>query len=248
MAARRLSGGREDLLGSPVAVPARRGAAAIGRVQLFWQSTIGKKIVMGVTGLIMVAFVIVHMIGNLQIFVGAAKINAYSHFLHYTINELLWLARIVLLVSVVLHIVAAVQLTRRDRAARDVAYARKVPQTATVSSRSMRWGGLALALFIVFHILHMTTGTIRPAPYVDGNIYSTLVGGFQVWWVTLIYVLAMIALGLHMFHGTWAAVRTLGLNQPSPNPLRRPFALGVAIVVWAGFTIVPIAVYFGWVR
>lgn len=231
-----------------MAVPARQGAAAVGRVQLFWRSTIGKKIVMGVTGLIMVAFVIVHMVGNLQVFVGAAKINAYSHFLHHTIGELLWLARIILLASVVLHIVAAVQLTRRDRAARQVAYARKVPQTATVSSRSMRWGGLALALFIVFHILHLTTGTIQPAPYVEGDIYSTLVGGFHIWWVALIYVLAMIALGLHIFHGTWAAVRTLGLNQPSPNPLRRPLALWVAIITWAGFTIVPIAVYFGWVR
>lgn len=235
-------------MSSPVAVPARRGAAAMSRVQLFWNSTVGKKIVMGVTGLIMVAFVIVHMIGNLQVFVGAAKLNAYSHFLHHTIGELLWLARIILLVSVVLHIVAAIQLTQRDKAARQVAYARKVPQTATISSRSMRWGGVALALFIVFHILHLTTGTIRPAPFVEGNIYSTLVGGFHVWWVALIYVLAMIALGLHIFHGAWAAVRTLGLNQPSANPLRRPYALAVAIVVWAGFTVVPIAVYFGWVR
>ena len=234
-------------MANPVAVPARRGGAA-SRLQLFWDSTIGKKIVMGVTGLIMVAFVIVHMIGNLQVFVGAAKINAYSHFLHFTIAELLWVARIVLLVSVVLHIVAAIQLTRRDRAARQVAYARKVPQTATISSRSMRWGGVALALFIVFHILHLTTGTIRPAPFVEGDIYSTLVGGFQVWWVMLIYVLAMIALGLHIFHGAWAAVRTLGLNQPSPYPLRRPVALALAIIVWAGFTIVPIAIYFGWVR
>jgi succinate dehydrogenase / fumarate reductase cytochrome b subunit len=235
-------------MSSPVAVPARRGTGAVSRLQLFWDSTIGKKIVMGVTGLIMVAFVIVHMIGNLQVFVGAEKINAYSHFLHHTIAELLWVARIVLLVSVVLHVVAAIQLTRRDHAARQVAYARKVPQTSTISSRSMRWGGVALALFIVFHILHLTTGTIRPAPYVEGNIYSTLVGGFQVWWVMLIYVLAMIALGLHIFHGSWAAVRTLGLNHPSPNPLKRPFALDMAFVVWAGFTIVPIAIYLGWVR
>jgi succinate dehydrogenase / fumarate reductase cytochrome b subunit len=235
-------------MSSPVAVPARRGAGAMGRLRLFWDSTVGKKIVMGVTGLIMVAFVIAHMVGNLQIFVGAAKINAYSHFLHHTIAELLWVVRIVLLVAVVLHVVSAIQLTRRDRAARQVAYARKTPQTATISSRSMRWGGVALALFIVFHLLHLTTGTIRPAPFVEGNIYSTMVGSFQIWWVALIYVLAMIALGLHIFHGSWAAVRTLGFNRPSPNPLRRPYALSLAIIVWAGFTIVPIAVYFGWVR
>lgn len=235
-------------MGSPMAVPSRQGAAAVGRLRLFWQSTIGKKIVMGVTGLIMVAFVIAHMIGNLQIFVGAEKINAYSHFLHHSIGELLWVARIVLLISVVLHVVAAAQLTRIDRAARAVPYARKVPQTATTASRSMRWGGVALAIFIVLHILHLTTGTIQPAPFVEGNIYSTMVGGFHVWWVVLFYVLGMIALGMHIFHGAWASVRTLGLNQPSPYPLRRPIALGVAIVIWAGFTVVPLAVYFGWVR
>jgi succinate dehydrogenase / fumarate reductase cytochrome b subunit len=217
-------------------------------LRLFWQSTIGKKIVMAVTGIIMVGFVIVHMIGNLQVFVGAEKIDAYSRFLHHGIGELLWLARIILLVSVVLHIVAAVQLTRIDTAARPVGYARKQPQASTVASRTMRWGGVALALFIAFHILHMTTGTIQPAPFVEGQVYGNLVGSFQIWWVTLIYVLAMIALGLHIFHGGWASVRTLGLNHPKPNPLRRRVAAAIAIGVWAGFTIVPLAIFFGWVR
>ena len=203
---------------------------------------------MGATGLIMIAWVTVHMIGNLQVFAGPTKLNAYSSFLHNSIGELLWVARIILLLAVVLHIVAAWQLTRIDRAARNVAYARKVPQSATLASRSMRWGGVVIVLFIVFHLLHLTTGTIRPAPFIEGNIYSTLVGGFHVWWVVLIYVLAMIPLGAHIFHGAWASFRTLGLNHPSANPQRRPVALWVAIVVWAGFTVVPLAVFFGWVR
>ena len=214
----------------------------------FWSSTIGKKMVMSVTGLIMVGFVIVHMVGNLQIFEGAGRINAYSHFLHYTINELLWLLRVILLVSVVLHIVAAIQLTRIDRAARPVGYARKEPQAATVSSRSMRWGGLALALFIVFHILHLTTGTIQPVPFVHGDVYANMVGGFRVWWVTLVYVLAMIALGLHIFHGAWSSIRTLGITRAQRRPTRRPVAAAVAVVVWAGFTLVPVAIFLGWVR
>ncbi|HEX6533795.1 MAG TPA: succinate dehydrogenase cytochrome b subunit [Gemmatimonadaceae bacterium] len=230
-------------MASHIAVPARRGAA-LGRIGAFWRSTIGKKIVMAATGLIMVAFVIVHMIGNLQVFVSPQKINGYSYFLHHIIGELLWVARVVLLVSVVLHIVAAYQLTRLDRAARPVGYARKTPQAATVASRTMRWGGVALALFIVFHILHLTTGTIQPVPYTEGDVYANLVGGFQVWWVTLIYVLAMIALGLHMFHGGWSSIRTLGMSQPQRQPLRRPVAFTLAVIVWIGFTCVPVAIFF----
>jgi len=228
--------------GTPVRV--RQGS----RIRLFWRSTVGKKIVMSVTGLIMVGFVLVHMIGNLQVFEGAARLDAYSHFLHHTINELLWLVRVVLLVSVVLHIVAAVQLTRMDRAARPVGYRRQDRQASTVASRSMRWGGLLLALFVVFHLLHLTTGTIQPAPFAPGDVYANVVGGFRVWWVTLIYVLAMIALGLHIFHGAWASIRTLGLSRPGAEPMRRPIAALLAVVLWAGFSIVPVAVFFGWVR
>ncbi|HKV51753.1 MAG TPA: succinate dehydrogenase cytochrome b subunit [Gemmatimonadaceae bacterium] len=228
--------------------PAALGVAPGNRLRLFWQSTVGKKVVMSVTGLIMVGFVIVHMIGNLQVFEGAARLNAYSHFLHHTVNELLWLVRVVLLASVVLHIVAAVQLTRIDRAARPVGYRRREPQAATVASRSMRWGGVALALFVVFHLLHLTTGTIQPVAFVDGDVYANVVGGFRIWWVTLIYVLAMIALGLHIFHGAWSSIRTLGVNRPRGEPMRRPVAALMAVVVWAGFSLVPLAVFFGWVR
>lgn len=224
------------------------GVGPVSRARLFWRSTVGKKVVMSVTGLIMVGFVVLHMIGNLQVFESAARLNAYSHFLHHTINELLWLLRIVLLVSVVLHVVAAVQLTRIDRAARPVGYRKQDRQAATVASRSMRWGGVAIALFVIFHLLHLTTGTIQPVPYAPGDVYANVVGGFRVWWVTLIYVLAMIALGLHIFHGAWSSIRTLGVSRPRAEPTRRPVAALLAVALWAGFSIVPLAVFFGWVR
>jgi succinate dehydrogenase / fumarate reductase cytochrome b subunit len=234
-------------VGSQIAAPTGRGVV-LNRVVIFWRSTIGKKIVMAVTGLIMVAFVIAHMVGNLQIFMGPEKINSYAHFLHHIIGELLWIQRVVLLAAVVLHVTAAIQLTRIDNAARPLGYARKQPQASTFASRTIRWGGVILAIFIVVHILHFTTGTIRPAPFIEGNIYSTMVGGFQIWWVTLFYVVAMVALGLHLYHGVWSSIRTLGAVRPSTNPFRRNAAFAIAVIVWAGFTVVPLAIFFGLVR
>jgi succinate dehydrogenase / fumarate reductase, cytochrome b subunit len=233
-------------LSSQIAVPGER-AVARSRVRLFWDSTIGKKVVMAATGLIMVGFVIAHMLGNLQVFIGRERMNAYAAFLRST-GELLWMARAVLLVAVVLHIVAALQLTRIDQAARTVSYARTEPQASTVASRTMRWGGVALLLFIIFHLLHFTTGTIRPAPFSHGDVYANVIGGFRVWWVTAIYVLAMIALALHLYQGTWSSFRTLGLSRPAPDPFKRRAAVVVTVLVWLGFTVVPLAVFAGLVR
>src|SRR5689334_12242433 len=125
----------------------------------FYRSTIGKKIIMAVTGLIGVGFVIAHMAGNLQAFIGAEKLNTYAHFLHGPAAEVVWIQRVVLLVAVVLHVLMAWQLTRRAKAARPVSYHERSPQVSTWSSRTMRWGGVFLLLFIVFHLLHFTTGT-----------------------------------------------------------------------------------------
>ncbi len=214
-----------------------------------YRSTIGKKIIMAVTGLIGIAFVFGHMVGNLQAFIGAEKLNAYGHFLHGPMAEFLWVVRVVLVVSVVLHVLMAWQLRNLSHEARPVAYGRKEPQTATWASRTMRWGGVLLLVFIVFHILHFTTGTIRPAGfYAPGDVYANIVWSFHVWWVTLFYVVAMIFLGLHLYHGAWASVRTLGYAQPSPNPLRRRIALVVAVVIWLGFTLVPVGVAAGFIR
>ena len=198
---------------------------------------------MAVTGLIGVGFVIGHMSGNLLAFAGPDEINAYAHFLKST-GELLWILRAVLVVAVILHIVAAVQLTRQNRAARPVGYAQREPQVSTWAARTMRWGGVLLLIFIVLHILHFTTGDWRPSgTFSRTDVYSNIVLSFRIWWVTLFYVVAMIALFLHLYHGAWSSVRSLGMSQPSARPLHRTVALGVAVLLWVGFTIVPVAVF-----
>lgn len=218
----------------------------LGRLGALWQTSVGKKAVMAITGLIGIGYVILHMLGNLQVFQGAETLNAYAAVLHGPLKGLVWAARIVLLLAVLLHVIAAWQLTQRDRSARPVAYVRHEPQVSTLASRTMRWGGGLLLVFIVFHILHFATGTIRPAGiFTVGDVYGNLVAGFRVWWVTLFYLAAMVALGLHLYHGAWSSARTLGAATPSPRPFRRPLAALVAIVVALGFAVVPAAVFFG---
>ncbi len=220
----------------------------MGGLRGFYASTIGKKVVMGVTGLIGVGYVILHSLGNLLVFRGPDAINSYSRFLKNT-GELLWTLRAVLVAAVVLHVIAAVQLTRQSRAARPIGYTRRESQVATISSRTMRWGGAVLLIFIVVHILHFTTGTIRPAGvFSREDVYANVVLSFRIWWVTVFYVVAMVALGLHLFHGAWSSVRSIGVSPPSPQPLHRKISVVVAILVWAAFTAIPLAVVFGIVR
>lgn len=207
----------------------------------FWRSTVGKKIVMAVTGLIMIGFVVGHLAGNLLVFAGRARINAYSAFLHST-GEVLWAVRIVLLVAVILHITAAWQLTAIDRAARPVGYAKHQYEAATWASRTMRWGGVLLLVFIVYHLLHMTLGTVHPS-FTPGDVYHNLVSGLSVWYIALFYIIAMIALGLHLYHGTWSSIRTLGVEQSPSEPVRRRRVIWVfAILMALGFASVPIAI------
>ena len=221
----------------------------------FYRSTIGKKIIMAATGLIGIGFVIGHMAGNLQAFIGQNKLNAYGALLHGPLAELLWVVRVVLIVAVVLHVLMAWQLTVRARAARPIGYQKREPQVSTLASRTMRWGGVLLLVFIVLHILHFTTGQIDPANWrgrLDAtgrhDVYGNLVASFRIWWVAAFYVLAMIVLGLHLYHGAWSSVRTLGYARPSPHPLHRRIALIVAALVWLGFTIVPLGVLAGVIR
>jgi succinate dehydrogenase / fumarate reductase cytochrome b subunit len=209
----------------------------------FWASTVGKKVVMAVTGIVLVAFVFGHMVGNLQMFLGADVMNRYAAFLKST-GELLWVVRAGLLAAAVLHIIAAYQLTQINRKARPDGYARMEPQVSTLASRTMRVGGVTLAAFIVFHILHFTTGDLHPA-FSHTGVYGNVILGFRVWWVSLFYIVAMASLGLHLFHGVWSGFRTLGVAKPSPEPIHRKLALGVAVIVWAGFTVIPVAVMLG---
>jgi succinate dehydrogenase / fumarate reductase cytochrome b subunit len=221
-----------------------------------YRSTIGKKVIMAVTGLMLVGFVIAHMAGNLQMFVGPAKMNGYAAFLQ-GLGELLWVARIGLIVATVLHVLMAWQLTQIKRRARPVGYEQRTPQVSTLASRSMRWGGLLLLVFIVFHILHFTTGTVFPAAshpdaqypgFSHTNVYGNVISAFRNPLVTGFYVVAMLFLMLHLFHGAWASVRTLGLTKPSRHPLHRRISTVIAIVVWLGFTAIPVAVLLGAIR
>jgi succinate dehydrogenase / fumarate reductase cytochrome b subunit len=221
-----------------------------------YRSTIGKKAIMAVTGLLLVLFVIGHMAGNLQVFLGPAKMNAYAAFLKST-GELLWVARIGLLVAVVLHVLMAWQLTQIKNKARPVDYQKRAPQVSTLASRTMRWGGFLLLVFIVFHVLHFTTGTVFPIAsrpdaqyqaFSHTDVYGNLISAFRSAWVVAFYVVSMFFLMLHLFHGAWASVRTLGLAQPSRFPLQRRVATVLALIVWLGFTAIPVAVFLGVIR
>jgi succinate dehydrogenase / fumarate reductase cytochrome b subunit len=216
----------------------------MNRVLALWNTSVGKKAVMAATGIIMVAYLITHVLANLLVFQGPEKINAYSQFLHGT-GGALWAARLVLFAAVVLHILAAVQLTARRRAARPVGYAGgREAQVSTIASRTIRWGGVLILVFLVYHILHFTLGTVH-ASFIEGDPYHNVAAGFGSPLVVLFYELTMAAVGLHLYHGIWSSGRTLGLIQASPHPLRRQLALVLAILVWAGFTVIPIAVYAG---
>ena len=219
----------------------------MNRLGLLWESSVGKKVIMAVTGLIMVAYLITHVLANLLVFQGPGTINAYSAFLHGT-GGALWAARVVLLAALILHVVAAVQLANRRAEARPVSYAGgREPQVSTWASRTIRWGGAVSLAFLVYHILHFTVGTVHP-DFVEGNPYHNVATGFHSLPVVMVYLVAMAAVGLHLYHGVWSSGRSLGMSSPSPYPLRRTLALVLALLVWLGFTAIPIAVYAGVVR
>ena len=215
----------------------------------FYRSTVGKKVIMGVTGIIGIGYLLLHMAGNLQVFLGPEKINGYARLLHGPAAELLWVARAILLAAVILHVVCAVQLTARSKASRPVRYQRRYDQVSTWGARTIRVGGLLLLLFIPLHIMHFTTKTWRPAgTFAEGDIYGNVVGSFRLWWVALLYVVAMVFVGLHLYHGAWSVLRTLGLKKLSGNPFQRRAATGLAVLIWLGFTVVPLAIWAGAVR
>ncbi len=220
----------------------------MNRARLFWRSTIGKKVVMALTGMILVGFVFAHMVGNFLIFQGPDTLNAYGAFLQGQ-KGLLWLLRIVLLVSLLLHVTAAVQLTRLKETARPIDYVRREPQVSTLAARSIRWGGAFLLLFIIYHLLNFTVGTVNPnQPFNHANIYQNVVAAYQVWYVVLFYVLSMVALALHLYHGLWGMLQTLGLNHVAYAGARRTFAATIAVIIFLGFTTIPVAVWTGVVR
>lgn len=210
----------------------------------FWASTVGKKIVMGVTGVIGFLFVLFHMAGNLNVFIGSKELNNYSALLKSNV-EVLWTARIVLLIAVILHIAAAAQLSSTSVKARKVGYKTRQNQMSTFASRTMRWTGPLLLLFIIFHLLHFTTGTLHN-DFVDGDVFHNVISAFQIWWISAIYIVAMLCLSLHLDHGIWSMFQSLGLNHPRYNKFIRAFASLLTIIIIAGFIAIPVAVLLGY--
>ncbi len=211
-------------------------------------SSIGQKLVMAVTGIILSGFIVGHMAGNLTAFKGALAINAYGAALR-KIPPLLWGTRIVLLLSVGLHIWAYLALSIKSWGARPKGYRVTSYKEASLASRTMRWTGPILAAFIVFHILHFTTGTIHPGfEYKAGDIYHNLIAGLSVTPVAIFYIVAMACLALHVFHGVWSLFQSLGVSQPRYDSFARRLATIFTIVVVGGFVVIPIAVLAGFLK
>jgi len=218
------------------------------QAESFLSATVGKKVVMAVTGLILFGFVIGHMLGNLQLYLGADALNAYALFLRSFLHGGgIWIARTVLLVSVLLHLWAMGSLSLVNRRAREVAYRQWKPRESTYASRTMRWSGTFLLAFIIYHLLHFTTGDVHQ-DFIPGDVYHNVVSGFQVAWVSVVYILATLCLGLHLFHGSWSMLQTLGLNHPRYNRLRNVLCVGLAALVVVGNLSFPVAVLTGLIR
>ncbi|NYJ36297.1 succinate dehydrogenase / fumarate reductase cytochrome b subunit [Nocardiopsis aegyptia] len=217
-------------------------------------STVALKSAMAVTGAILVLYLIAHMYGNLKIFSGQEAFDGYAHSLRelgYPLlpeGGFLWIFRLVLLASVLIHIYAAVTLWGRARRARPASerYQVKKRVQRTYASYTMRWGGVLVALFVIFHILHLTTNNIAPGGASDSP-YERLVNGFQpeFWYVTLFYVASVIAVGFHLRHGIWSGLATLGVNKAGRQGLLNAIAVGISLIVTVGFLLPPLAVTFG---
>ena len=218
----------------------------MNRSDAFVGSTIGRKVVMAATGLVLFGFVFAHMLGNLQMFLPDHEaINHYGRFLQEMVHGAgIWIARAVLLGSVGLHIWAAWSLTLTNWKARPVSYKVVTPDASTYASRTMRWSGPILFLFIVYHLLHFTVGSVHPA-FVKGEIYRNVIVGFSFWPVAVAYVAAILALGLHLRHGAWSMLQTLGGSHPSWDGLRNAAATVFAVIIVLGFISVPLAVLAG---
>ncbi|HZF11445.1 MAG TPA: succinate dehydrogenase cytochrome b subunit [Thermoanaerobaculia bacterium] len=218
-----------------------------------YKSAVGKKAVMAVTGILLFGFVLGHMIGNLKLYEGPEILNSYARFLR-TVGTpavppsgLLWIARSVLLVAVLLHIWAAWQLTLMNRQARPADYTRRDVVHTSYASRTMRWGGVIILLFVIYHLLDLTFGAVNPS-FQEGDVYHNVVASFSVWWVSAFYVVAQLALGLHLYHGLWSLFQSLGWNHPRFNGWRSGFAHAFAWIITLGNISFPLAVLTGLVR
>lgn len=208
---------------------------------------------MAASGVVLFAFVVGHMLGNLKVFRGPEHFNDYAEGLRvvgapfFGRGELLWLARLGLLAAVVIHIWAAWAVTKASWAARPVAYKRLVATETTYAARTMRVGGVLIVLYVVYHLLDLTFGPANPS-FVPGDAYANLLASLQRPVVSAFYIAANVFVGLHLYHGLWSAFQTLGLHRVPTDRLRHGFAGAVAALVTLGYLVVPVAILAGWVR
>ena len=210
----------------------------------FYQESIGKKAVMAVTGVVLFGYLIGHLAGNLQVYLGAEQMDRYAAFLH-SMPALLWGVRFLLMACVALHIVASIQLTRLKMEARPAGYVKKESIASSYASRTMMWSGPIIALFVIFHILDLTTGAAGAPQFRELHAYENLVYSFRRILVSAFYIFAMVLLGMHLYHGLWSMFQSLGFNHPRYTPVIKRVAAWVAILMVAGFISIPIAVLTG---
>ncbi len=230
----------------------------MARATRFLSSTLGTKVVVAVTGIILLGFVLLHMLGNLKTFTGSdahgvPHIDVYAHFLR-TMGEpmvpagfALWSTRVILFAALVVHVGMVLRLQALNRAARPIRYHHRQQRVvSTVAARTMLVSGVLILVFVVIHVLHFTTGSLSPVPeVVPEEVYANLSRAFRVWYVVVFYVIAAVLLGVHLYHGAWSMFLTLGLDNPDRNQaLRRGAALAAAILV-LGFCSVPLLFIIG---
>lgn len=214
----------------------------------FWDTTVGKKAVMAVTGFILFGFIVGHLLGNLQIYEPPEKINHYSEMLR-SVPSLLWGARITLLISVFLHIWASFALWSLQRAARPVPYVKKANLHSTYASRTMMWSGPIILAFVIYHLLNFTFGTVHPGgPFDQHNVYNNVVTGFQFWPSSVFYIIAMIMLCYHLYHGLWSMFQSLGFSHPFYTLWIQRGAKVAAILIAVGYISIPVAVLAGFIK
>lgn len=228
----------------------------MSRLALLYRSVVGKKAIVAFTGAILLGFLVLHVIGNLKAFLpdpqpGLPDIDVYARFLR-TMGEpllpyssALWLVRAVLTAALALHVTCVIQLALRSRRARPIPYARVAHVQATAPARWMLYTGGLILVFVAVHILQFTTGTIDAARFVDGAVYSNLFRAFQVWYYTAFYVLAMLVIGLHLYHGAWSLFQSLGADNPDRNRGLRGLAILLAVGLFLSFSSVPTAFFLG---
>ncbi|MDX1675732.1 MAG: succinate dehydrogenase cytochrome b subunit [Longimicrobiales bacterium] len=217
------------------------------------RTSIGRKLAMATASILLFLYVVAHLAGNLKVFLGAESFNHYAEWLRvvgeplFPEKSVLWIARVVLLAALFVHIGAYVQLWLQKRRARTTRYKKYDPQVFSWMSRAMAWGGIAIFAFVTYHLLHLTFGTAHP-DFIAGDAYHNVIAGFQSIPVAGVYAVGVIALGMHLYHGLWSALQTFGINNPKYNRYRRPAAAIIAVLITIGYLSIPLAVLTGVIR